>query len=146
MRSDNHRFVQARFSVATMAQHRSPVSKRYPVSRPHVVFTPPTWRNNARVLLTPCCSEPLTCQAQFDQLPPTARAIVLWALVRTQRALPENRPRLLARAFTLAGPRPILCMDLGHALRDLGDLERAEKLYKQTTQLDPQNAEAHLAH
>ena len=36
-------------------------------------------------------------------------------------------------------------MDLAHTLRDLGDLNRAEKLYKQATQLDPQNAEAHLA-
>jgi hypothetical protein len=87
---------------------------------------------------------PFEQQRDFAALPRTARAIVLWTLVQTGRALADQRLRLLERALQLAGPRPILCLDLARELGKKGARDKALKLFRQTVSLDPQNVEAHL--
>jgi hypothetical protein len=87
---------------------------------------------------------PFNCQAEFSSLPPKVRGIVLWAMVRSGVAREDQRTPLLARAYTLCGPRPVLCVDLGHALLRRRDRRKAEALFGQAAALDPSNMEAHL--
>jgi len=149
-REANHRHILQEFSVQCMSEKTESLYGRLSdLPRPPRNFGPEDLEGTTPeafgfVMDNLLSTEDFYCQEAFTALPPAARGIVLWSLVKTGRALPDQRVPLLARAMQLTGPRPILCMDLASELLTRGDLPRAEALYAQAASLDPADVEAHL--
>jgi tetratricopeptide (TPR) repeat protein len=149
-RVSNHRRVLESFDIRTMATRTDALYDWLETqSPPPRSFSPDDLVGTSAeafgfVMDTLLSPGPFDCQAEFSALPPKARGIVLWAMVRSGVAREEQRTPLLARAYTLCGPRPVLCVDLGHALLKRRDRRKAEALFGQAAALDPCNMEAHL--